>query len=209
MRVFVILGLIGLISPAAQSQAPQPQGAAKEEPAIAEGKVLNAASGEPVVHARVVLRPKLDVPNPENAPAGFSMETDDSGSYHFEKLEPGRYQINVNKAGFLRASYGAKRVSGPGIPVTLTAGQTASKLDVKLYPAATISGVVTDDHGEPELCFVQLVRRTWMRGKLTLMPQGGARTDGRGHFVITDISPGRYFLQPRIGHFQGAGSPSK
>jgi hypothetical protein len=135
------------------------------------------------------------------------METDDSGSYHFEKLEPGRYQINVNKAGFLRASYGAKRVSGPGIPVTLTAGQTASKLDVKLYPAATISGVVTDDHGEPELCFVQLVRRTWMRGKLTLMPQGGARTDGRGHFVITDISPGRYFLQAENRAFSGGRQP--
>src|SRR6185312_2061655 len=148
MRIFIILGLMGLLSPAARSQAPAQQGAARQAPAIAEGKVFNAATGEPVVHARVVLRPRLDVSNPENAPAGFSMETDDSGTYHFEKLEPGKYQINVSKAGFLRASYGAKRVSGPGIPVTLAAGQTTSKLDVKLYPAATISGVVTDDHGE-------------------------------------------------------------
>jgi hypothetical protein len=195
MRVFVILGLMGLLLRAAQSQVPQPQASARQEPAIAEGKVLNAATGEPVVHARVVIRPRMDAPNPENAPAGFSMETDDSGSYHFEKLEPGKYQIAVNKAGFLRASYGAKRVSGPGIPVTLTAGQTTSKLDVKLYPAATISGVVTDDHGEPVSGYVQLVRRMWMRGKQTLTPQGGAMPDNKGHFVITGVAPGRYFLK--------------
>lgn len=208
MRGFVILGLMGLLLPAAWSQvSPQAQGAARQEPAVAEGKVFNAATGEPVIHARVVIRPKLDAPNPENAPSGFSMETDGSGSYHFEKLEPGKYQINVNKAGFLRASYGAKRVSGPGIPVTLTAGQATSKLDVKLYPAATISGVVTDDHGEPNICYVQLVRRTWMRGKRMLMPQEGARTDGRGHFVITDVSPGRYFLLVQMSEFSGPRQP--
>jgi hypothetical protein len=66
---------------------------------------------------------------------------------------------------------------------------------------------VTDDHGEPDICYVQLVRRTWMRGKPVLMPQSGALTDGRGRFVITDVSQGRYFLQAEKREFSGLRQP--
>ena len=209
MRVFFILWLVaGLVRPAHSQAQPQSQQGDKQEPAIAEGRVASASTGEPVVRARVTIRPKVDAVNTENAPGGFSMETDDGGTFHFEKLDPGKYDITVTKAGYLQAQYGAKRVNGPGIPVTLTPGQTTSKLDIKLYPAATVSGVVTDDHGEPVQANVQLVKRTWRQGKPALMPSANALSDGLGHFRISDVQPGRYLLRAESREFSfGATQP--
>lgn len=197
MRVFFILCWATALLASARSQAlPRPQGD-KLEPAIAEGQVISASTGEPVVRARVTLRPTTETPNAENAPGGFTMETDEQGTFHFEKLEPGKYDLSVTKTGYLRASYGAKRAKGPGIPILLTSGQTTGKLDVKLYPAGTVAGVVTDDHGEPLQCNVELMKRVWRQAKPTFMPIGSTVSDATGHFRISEVEPGKYLLQAK------------
>jgi hypothetical protein len=126
-RSFAILVLLGMAVETAW-----PQAGGKKEPAIAEGQVVNAATGEPIVRARVTIRPKVQSANPEDMPGGFTMETDDQGTFHFEKLEAGNSNISVTKAGYLHASYGANRPNGPGVPVELPSGQTVSKLDVTM-----------------------------------------------------------------------------
>ncbi len=198
MRSFAILLLASLALESAQTQA-----GGKKEPAIAEGQVVSAETGEPVVRARVTIHPKIQSTNPEDAPGGFTMQTDDSGTYHFEKLEPGKYEVFVTKAGYLRANYGAKRVNGPGLPIELQSGQAASKLDVKLYPEATISGVVTDEHGDPVQSSVQLVKRGWKQGKPTLLPSNFSNADTQGHFHFSGVGPGKYYVkaQPRESSF--------
>ncbi|MFZ0590994.1 MAG: carboxypeptidase-like regulatory domain-containing protein, partial [Bryobacteraceae bacterium] len=190
MRSFAILLVASLALESAQTQA-----GGKKEPAIAEGQVVSAETGEPVVRARVTIRPKVQSTNPEDAPGGFTMQTDDSGTYHFEKLEPGKYEIFVTKAGYLRANYGAKRVNGPGLPIELQSGQTSGKLDVKLYPEATISGVVTDEHGDPVQSSVQLVKRGWKQGKPALLPSNFSNADTQGHFHFSGVGPGKYYVK--------------
>jgi hypothetical protein len=190
MRVFAILLLAGLALESAQ-----PQAGGKKETAIAEGQVVSAATGEPIVRARVTITPKVESPASDEGPRGFTMPTDDAGTFHFEKLEPGKYDILITKSGFLEAKYGAKRANGPGVPVELQAGQTASKLDVKMYPEATISGVVTDDHGEPLECIIELLKHGWKGGKPSLRPSGGDQSDTAGHFRVSGVEPGKYLVR--------------
>ncbi|MGA8596843.1 MAG: carboxypeptidase-like regulatory domain-containing protein [Bryobacteraceae bacterium] len=190
MRSFAILLVASLALESAQTQA-----GGKKEPAIAEGQVVSAATGEPVVRAQVTIKPKVQSSDWQDAPGGFAMRTDDGGTFHFEKLEPGKYEISVVKAGYLGAKYGAKRANGPGVPVELQAGQTTSKLDIRMYPEATVSGVVTDDQGEPVECEVALLMRGWKQGKPILRTSGGDGSDGQGHFHISGVVPGKYFIR--------------
>lgn len=193
MRSFAIL----LLAAMAVESAP-PQAGGKKEPAIAEGQVVSAETGEPIVRARVTITPDTHSPGSDEGPRGFTMQTDDAGTFHFEKLEPGKYEILATKGGLLAAKYGAKRANGPGVPVELQAGQTTSKLEVKMYPEATISGVVTDEQGEPLECIVELFKRTWRQGKPTLTMAGGSSSKTAGHFDVAGVEPGKYLVRAQL-----------
>jgi hypothetical protein len=144
----------------------------------------------------VLVRPRVQSNDPESQPAGYEMETDEGGMFHFEKLEPGKYDLMATKSGYLRTNYGARRVNGPGIPLDLQPGQMLSDITIKMPLQAVISGTVTDDHGESmDRCHVQLVKRGWLRGRPGLMSNGNATTDSQGNFNLAQVEPGKYYLR--------------
>src|ERR1700761_4531955 len=81
--------------------------------ALAEGKVTNSATGEPIVRALVTIEPVPQKPrDPDHDDPGFAMETDDMGVFRFARVPSGKYNLNVDKPGFLRTNYGAHRPGG-------------------------------------------------------------------------------------------------
>jgi len=78
-----------------------------------EGRVINAANGEPVRNARLILS---HADNPEGGAgsrAGFTTTTDDKGRFAMKDVEPGKYQFSASRGGFAESEYGARR---PGRP---------------------------------------------------------------------------------------------
>src|SRR5258708_35670591 len=90
MKVTVILPVLALLAGSLRAQTP----AAK--PGNVEGIVSNSATGEPVKKAAVTL---LDSKSQSNRTA----ITDASGHFHFDNVEPGYYNINADRDGFMAA----------------------------------------------------------------------------------------------------------
>ncbi|MBM3784041.1 MAG: carboxypeptidase regulatory-like domain-containing protein [Acidobacteria bacterium] len=140
-------------------------------------QVSDAATQEPVVHARVVA---IDV---EHGRPPVELLTGDLGTVEFKGLPVGRYMVHVSKAGYLRFHSGRQLA----IPASGKAGMEP----VLLERQAVISGRVLDADGEPmEHVMVGAVRPDGSRRGLNFETQ----TDDRGIFRIARIPPGTYVV---------------
>lgn len=195
MRVNGFLALASLLFVPASLVCPQSNDQKKYT--VAEGKVTNSATGEAIVRAMVTIEPVLQKPrDPDNDDPGFATETDDMGVFHFARVPPGKYNLKVDKPGFLRTNYGAHRAGGPGVPIELLPDDKRTDLDMKMAPEGIVSGTVTDDSGEAARhCMVQLMKRGWANGRSTLLTNASSQTDRQGNFQIAGVEPGRYYLR--------------
>src|SRR5262249_58067857 len=83
------------------------------------------------------LAPQCDRP-----PEPLVATTDQSGRYRFDALEPGRYRVNVQKAGFAT-------MLGSAPEATLKDGERKTDVNVTIQRGAAIVGRVLDENGEP------------------------------------------------------------
>src|SRR5580704_13788584 len=90
-------------------------GLAVANPGIAcllSGTVVDAASGKPVLKARVFAKPVADAPKP-----AILRITGEQGAFCFERLESGVYDVVADRIGYLPALHGAKPGGEHGIPL--------------------------------------------------------------------------------------------
>ena len=156
------------------------------KPGTLDGVVTNSVTGEPVKKALITLR----------CTKGFAYQalSDGSGQFHFDKVDPGTYNIDANRDGFvgqqsgLRASYTVK-------PLTVAEEQHVQDVAVKLVPLATISGHVLDDGGEPiPHAGVRAMYYTYQQGRKQLRPRGFSTVNDLGEYELPDVPAGRYYL---------------
>src|SRR5262245_19116414 len=186
------------------SQSPSSEPKAEERSAL-EGQVVNAASGEPVKKATILLR-RADPPQPNTIPASYSTSTEAAGKFSMKDIEAGRYRLTVNRGGFVMAEYGSKGPGRPGTTLSLEKGQHLKEIAVKLTPRAVITGRVLDEDGEPvTFAQVQTLRYRYNQGRKQLMPMGGTGTNDLGEYRIFGLAPGKYYLSAtyREGMFAG------
>src|SRR2546428_853795 len=119
------------------------QQAAVPQKAAVSGTVLEAGTNTPVAGAQVTLISFALRPQPGRPPEPLVATTDQNGRYRFDALEPGRYRVSVQKAGFAT-------MLGPGFTeATLKGGERKTDLNVTIQRGAAIVGRVLDEHGEP------------------------------------------------------------
>ena len=106
-------------------------------------------------------------------------ETDANGNFGFPNLAPGRYWLITTHNGYLR-------FSSP-TPLTVSAGQQITGLQVKLTRESIVSGTVVDG-GEP----VPTARVNLLNEKMDQLSSTPVRPDGS--FVIGDARAGNYYL---------------
>ena len=177
------------------------------------GQVLEEGTGAPVAGAQVnVMRA------PTERPAAGTMgvpvrplttTTDREGRFQVADLEPGRYRISVQKAGF------AMSLDAVAPPIDLGAGESAG-INVTLQRGAVIVGRVLDEAGEPLAeAHVMAMRKmptssTVGRTSPDLLRHAGpsAQSNDLGEFRLFSLPPGEYYVQasPRPGF--GAGEVS-
>src|ERR1041385_239303 len=93
-------------------QAAPPPAAAPAPPPPAtssvEGQVFNLSTGAPLKRANVRLA-GIGRRQSGGMPSILAKETDEQGRFAFSNLEAGRYQLTVERQGFLRQSYGGRK----------------------------------------------------------------------------------------------------
>ena len=156
------------------------------------GRVSNAATGEPLRKAQVVLHP-LNAGRPNLLPYGAI--TDTSGAFSLSDVDPGQYALTAEHTGFVNGSYGAQQPGHGGTPLTLTPGQVLKDADIRLTPQGIVSGRIVDEDGDPVAnAMVQLLRYSYVQGKRQLMAIGARPTNDLGEYRLYEVPPGRYLV---------------
>jgi Carboxypeptidase regulatory-like domain len=151
------------------------------------GKVVDALSGAPLTRCSVEIEPT------EDRGASRSTETGNDGLFAFAGVAQGKYRLSASKRGYLTQAYeehdnfSTAIVTGPGLK--------SEGLIFKVVPQAVITGVVTDERGEPvRRAQVRLFKDEDRLGIRSTVPRQTAATDDRGVYELARIDPGNYYV---------------
>ncbi len=155
------------------------------------GKVLSALDGHPLPHATVTLFRQEAQNKGETTIAGT--QTGEDGSFHFDPVPPGRYNLLGQAPGYLtthlwqHGQFWSAVVIGKGLETT--------SLDLRLTPEAAITGRLLDGMGDPVAqAQVTLYRSdfTTTAGRVLLLQSATTEDDGR--YSFDSLPPGKYFI---------------
>lgn len=157
--------------------------------AAVSGRVVDAATGQPIAGALVVAT--------EAGAQGVQrfQTTGQQGEYRFVDLPPGTYSIRTSAADYVARSFGQRHALDEGVPLRLASGEARSDAVFRLRRGAAISGRVRDVKGAPyEAAEVEALRPHLVGDQSVLVPIGGARTDADGRFRIDGLPAGSYYV---------------
>ncbi|HUE04055.1 MAG TPA: carboxypeptidase-like regulatory domain-containing protein [Bryobacteraceae bacterium] len=163
--------------------------AAAQEPGSyrVAGTVVNAASNQPIVGARVTLTRLAGDDQP------VSMLSGDGGQFAFTGLPAGKYELSGRRRGFLTRSYGQH--AGFVSAIVTGPGQDDEHIALRLPPPGVIAGKVVDDAGEPVAqALVQLLGSRIVAGRRHLIEESSVRTDDIGEYRFSALPSGSYYL---------------
>jgi hypothetical protein len=190
-------------APAQTAPSPQPRDSSARAgigTGVIRGRILDEATGRGLPRAEVRAGP-----NAPQFPDNRIVMTDSNGRYEIKGLPAETYVINVSKPNYVRASWGAERVEGPGKRIPLAEGQVLEKIDVRLGRAGVITGKVVDEFGDPVTdVFVTAMHYQYIQGSRRLIQAGrGGGTNDIGEYRIYGLSPGQYFVSATLRNFSG------
>ncbi len=200
MFVQKLLSVLFLIAYFQQAPVPSASGlsASSRTPATSptfriSGKLIDAITGQPLARASVSINPS-NSPNTPNPPDSGRLEiTDDEGVFAFTGVPPGKYVLSARHRGYVAQTYQQHEffttaiIVGPGLE--------SENLIFGLRPAASISGVVDDESGDPvRHANVLLYRHMFTGGRRRTVQMGGANTNDEGYYHFGHLDPGTYFV---------------
>ena len=167
-----------------------------------EGTVAGASTSEPLKKAHLVLH-RMEVQ--DGVPYGAT--TDAAGHYVIEGVDPGKYQLQADRNGFVSQAYGGT-ARFQGTVLTLGPAQKMKDVNFKLTPQGVVLGRVVDEEGEPVAGVnVQCMRFAYRDGKRQLVPSGGQSTNDLGEYRAYGLAPGKYFVSAVLRQNNFGASP--
>jgi hypothetical protein len=140
-----------------------------------------------------------------------SSRTDAKGRFEYAALEARRYALRFTADRHITMYFGQTRAGelGTRILIPLRDGEDY-RADMKLPRASAIEGTLLDEFGDPVPgVFVQVSERTYAAGRYRLMPVVGVArshpTDDRGHYRVSNVAPGSYYVAALPGVFGSTG----
>jgi hypothetical protein len=186
--VLLCIGPLAGVRPLALA-APQ-QTAAPAATGVIAGTLTSADLGRPVRRAEV----KIVSASPRLT---RTVPTDANGAYVFANVPAGEYTLSASKPGYLDIVFGARRPGAavPGTPIRLGAGEKRDQLALRIPRGGVISGVITDEFGDPALGVpVRAMRLTFINGERSAYPAGNVVTNDLGEYRIAGLMPGDYVV---------------
>lgn len=170
------------------------------------GSVVDADTGTPVSGATVTfamrVAPAARAGGAGTPPAGLPpganqirLLTTSEGKFVVRDVPPGNVQLTATAPGYISGGYGKTTPTGSTVPFVVTAGAKVADVTLRMWKTAALTGMVTDDRGEPMARVqVRAFRRTFNRGQPRLATAGLATTDDRGTYRLASLTPGAYVV---------------
>lgn len=193
----LLLLLCGFAAPIAAAQKPTPNVKPKLPQGSVAGRITIAGAAAANVPVALVRVGRWD----EKAVARSS--TDGAGYYQLTRISPGSYGVIP-----LAPAHVAPRdltFGLPGKPVTVSADEQITGIDIALEPGGVITGRVTDEDDNPvigERVTIMPVASEGERRNLNFFSSDN-ETDDRGIYRIFGLPAGRYVVS--VGHDAAAG----
>ncbi len=169
-----------------------PRQPAQTGTAVVRGRVFAADTGRPLRRARITLQA------PELGGDNRTTSTNAEGKYELKDLPAGRYNILVNRNGYLQLRYGQRRPFEAGKQLQVLDKQTVENVDFSLPRMSLITGRVFDETGDPiSGVRVFAMRSVYFEGRRRLVPIANGpmtTTDDAGQYRILGLAPGAYFV---------------
>lgn len=175
------------------SVAPQ-NAAPSQKPGTISGHIYRADTGAPLAKAIVSLEPA------GNDPQHIQFtKTDENGAYVFTGIGPGQYNVQAERNGFVTAPYAEPGKDSEPKTIILNSEQSLDGIDLRLKPTGTISGTVVDEDNDPVRgLLVAAIRPAYRPGGVVNLNSdmtGFASTDDLGHYRLTGLEAGSYYVQ--------------
>jgi hypothetical protein len=135
---------------------------AGQEPAVAAaqtpttfvlGHVIDAVTGRPIPGATVTIAGSGTSPvQGLDAAMGLttrSVLTDGEGRFLYRNLSRNSYRFTASAPGYVNGAYGQQSPGGSPQTLAVDGDRPVGDATIRLWRAATIGGVVTDDSGGP------------------------------------------------------------
>ena len=157
------------------------------------GRVIAVTTGRPLLLATVTL-------SGGNPYAQRTVKTDSNGSYEIANLPAGRYSFAASRAGYLEQNFDQPNPLARFRLLELTDGEQLDGMDFRLHRGAVITGVITDETGDPlPDASVQVMREQFgPAGRSLNMEMRTAvpiRTDDEGRYRVYALRPGMYVVR--------------
>jgi len=169
------------------------------------GVVIDAATGEPVRGAAVSLR-ALDAPQAGGMLGGMMggemarerRWVDDSGTFSFQRLEEGRYKLDVGPPNW-GDNQGRWAPIAP-VEIELSHNERLDDLEVRLEPALELTGLVRGEGGEP----ISSARIVALRADVESASRATAMSGEDGRFTLRGLAPGAWDLSGSVEGYAAA-----
>jgi protocatechuate 3,4-dioxygenase beta subunit len=181
----ILFNLMLVLSLLAQSGAP----AIPDDKTTASiaGSVVKDPGDQPLKKAVVQVVPD------EEGGSTYTAVSDSEGQFEISSLQPGRYRIFVERTGFIEVDKNGRRL--PGTALSLAVGQSIKGLQLRMLPAAIVTGRVVDEDGDPMANVeVSILHYGYSSGHRQLEQERSERTNDVGEFRIGGLLSGRYFI---------------
>jgi protocatechuate 3,4-dioxygenase beta subunit len=169
--------------------------------AVIRGRVVAGDSGAPIRRARVQAM-SMD------GRGGGVTSTNADGLYEIKELAAGRYSLFASKGGFVNVQFGQRLPATMGMPLELSDGQLAERVNFSLPRGGVIAGQITDESGDPVPATAVTAMRYMTVGGARRLTGGGVQggndqTDDQGNFRLFGLPPGDYVISAtnRSGNF--------
>lgn len=144
------------------------------------GTVLDAVTAKPVPRAQVTLQP--------TGGDARAARTDASGNFAIRSVPVGIYDLSAAKQGYVQGSAALRKV-------ILVSGTQPDHYNLSLQPQSVLSGIVTDQDGEPvQGARASVLRAVMVSGHKRLEPHENATTDEIGSFRFFGLGPGQCYI---------------
>src|SRR6266404_3323018 len=171
-------------APSTTAEPPAPVPVNPEDQCTIDGNVLNAATGEPLRKAHLMLRRQGD--SQDNS---YSTVTDAGGHFVMDHVDPGRYMLSASRNGFVTQQYSPQGTTRRGATITLERAQNMTQIRFRLTPEGVITGRILDQDGDPmPNVMVQVLRFSYTRGRKQLMPMNSEQTNDLGEYRLHDLA---------------------
>jgi len=174
-------------------------------PASIEGTVSKDPGGEPLKKAIIEM-----IGEAQDEPANYTATSEQDGHFKISGVRPGRYVVFVERTGFIAVDAHHHHQT-EGVPISIEPGQQLKDVELRMQPAAVLTGRVTDEDGDPmPNVNVAVLHRNLAGHGSQLDLVGADRTNDIGEYRLSGLPPGRYFVSATpVLDFQSIATPSK